>query len=377
VIILIAIATLATWTLLGGTFEQALIAAISVLVIACPCALGLATPTALVTGLGAAARAGILIKDIEALERIHAVSMVVFDKTGTLTLGRPTVTQMLTLAGDEHENVTLAASLQNASEHPLARAILVYAKEKGAMARPVTAFKNNLGLGIEGRVGNVEVMMGSEAFAQSHQIHAAIPANMAEQTVIILMADRQPRAIFAIADAARPESKAAITALHEAGFETWLLSGDNTRVAQRIGRELGVGNVMAGVSPAAKAQEIQMLRNAGKIVAMVGDGVNDAPALAAADVGIAMGSGTDVAMATAGVTLLRPDPRLVSAAIEIGKATWRKIHENLFWAFVYNVIGIPLAAFGLLTPAIAGAAMALSSVSVVTNSLRLKRWRPS
>jgi P-type Cu+ transporter len=375
VILVISVLTFAAWLMLGSTFDAAFISAISVLVIACPCALGLATPTALVTGLGAAARAGILIKDIEALERIHAVSTVVFDKTGTLTVGKPVITRMITLAGDEHENLSLAASLQNASEHPLARAILTYAKDHNAILHPVAAFKNHPGFGVEGRVAESHMLMGNESFARTHNITVSLPDDWADQTVVILAVDRKAHAIFAIADALRPKSKIAIKMLHHAGYETWMLSGDRDGVAQRIGRELGIGRIKAGVKPDQKAREIEGLRQAGKVVAMVGDGVNDAPALAAADVGIAMGTGTDVAMATAGITLLRPDPRLVPAAIDIGQATWRKIRENLFWAFVYNLIGVPLAAFGFLTPALAGAAMALSSVSVVTNSLRLKRWR--
>ncbi len=377
VIILASLTTFASWLLVGQTLEYAFITAVAVLVIACPCALGLATPTALVAGLGAAARAGILIKDIEALERIHDVSTIVFDKTGTLTNGKPTVTQMITLAGDERENISLAASLQNASEHPLAKAVLGFAKTRSAQMSPITDFKAHPGRGVEARIDQSVVFMGNDAFAREHNIKLVIPRDVQDQTIAILGVDGKARAIFAIADSLRVTSKAAISALHAAGFETWLLSGDRKAVAEKIGQELGIGRVMAEILPAQKAREIENIRSLGKGVVMVGDGINDAPALATADVGIAMGGGTDVAMATAGITLLRPDPRLVGAAIDIGRATRRIIRENLFWAFVFNLIGVPLAALGFLNPAIAGAAMALSSVSVVTNALRLKRWRPS
>jgi Cu+-exporting ATPase len=375
-VLLMAAATFAVWLAAGGGFDHAFVAAVSVLVIACPCALGLATPTALVTGLGAAARAGILVKDIEALERLHAVTTVVFDKTGTLTLGRPAVTKTIVLAGPERENLALAASVQNASEHPLAKAMLNHAKDQGVSPYPVSEFVARLGLGVEGRVNGRHVAVGSVAFAESLGASLNLDPDDDTATPVVLLVDRVPHAVFMIADMPRPQSRAAIAALRAAGFTTWLLSGDRANVALRIGRDLGVDAVRADVKPDDKAREVERLRRQGAVVAMVGDGVNDAPALAAADVGIAMGSGTDVAMATAGITLLRPDPRLVAAAVEIGHATRAKIRENLFWAFVYNLVGVPLAALGFLTPALAGAAMALSSVSVVTNSLRLARWRP-
>ncbi|MBL8645229.1 MAG: cadmium-translocating P-type ATPase [Rhodospirillaceae bacterium] len=375
VIVALAALTFGGWLMLGGTFDQAFMAAVSVLVIACPCALGLATPTALVTGLGVAARTGILIKDIEALERAHAVTTVVFDKTGTLTKGELSVTEVKTWVGDEAENIAIAASVQNASEHPLAKAIVRFAREKNIALRPTTDFSSTPGAGVAARVDGHVVVIGNAAFLSSQGI--AVPTLSAgPQTFVLLAVNGDARAAFFIADQLRPESAAAVKTLNEHQIKTILLSGDHPDVVARLSAEVGIAAAKGGVRPEHKAAEIQALRGNGAVVAMVGDGVNDAPALSAADVGIAMGSGTDVAMETAGITLLRPDPRLVPAAIDISRATWRKVRQNLFWAFIYNVIGLPLAAFGLLTPALAGAAMALSSVSVVTNALFLKLWRP-
>jgi Cu+-exporting ATPase len=373
VIVVLAAVTFTAWVLTGHNFDQAFVASVAVLVIACPCALGLATPTALVTGLGVAAQHGILIKDIEALERAHAVSAVVFDKTGTLTKGQLSVVDVVTWAGGAAENLALAASVQQASEHPVARAILAFAGPTPRLA--ISDFQSTPGGGVRARAGGQEVALGNVEFLAAHGI--PVPAAIdTPHTYIVLAVNGAARAAYIIADQLRAESYGAVATLKARGIDTVLLSGDRTQVVARMADALGVSQATGAVKPDQKASHIQRLQAQGKIVAMVGDGVNDAPALSAADVGIAMGTGTDVAMETAGITLLRPDPRLVPAAIDISKATWRKVRENLFWAFIYNLIGLPLAAFGFLTPALAGAAMALSSVSVVTNALFLKRWKP-
>ncbi|MDX2143717.1 MAG: heavy metal translocating P-type ATPase [Rhodospirillaceae bacterium] len=381
VVIVLAALTIAAWLVLGQPLEQAIIAGVSVLVIACPCALGLATPAALVTGLGAAARAGILIKDIEALERAHAVTRIVFDKTGTLTEGRPRVTAMTVLSGDRADALAAAASVQSASEHPLAKAMVAYATAEGIKPQPVMQFVSHAGGGVTGRVGDRKVTVGNADFLKRNGIdttpahHALTELESRGETPVLVALNGTVSAVFGLADAPRAQSAAAITALNERGIASILLSGDTPRVASIMGRRLGIDDARGGIKPEDKAREIAALRSQGQVVAMVGDGINDAPALAAADVGIAMGGGTDVAMQTAGITLLRPDPRLVAAAMDISRATWRKIRENLFWAFIYNLVGLPLAALGILTPALAGAAMAASSLSVVINALALKRWR--
>jgi Cu+-exporting ATPase len=382
IVIGIAALTFGGWLLAGAGFEAALVAAVSVLVIACPCALGLATPTAIMTGTGAAARAGILIKDVVALEQAHAVDAVIFDKTGTLTTGRPTVIDMYTADGNESDMLTGLASLQQGSEHPLARAVLLKAADLGLEPGAVENFKSFTGFGVEGQIGGHWIRSGNADFMQQHNLD---PAPLREQanawesqgrTVIYVARDDRLLGMLAIADPLRPEATPAVTELRRMGIRTLLLSGDAERVAAEIGRQVGVDEARGGVRPADKAAAVEALRANGAHVGMVGDGINDAPALAAADVGLAMGSGTDVAMETAGITLMRSNPGLVPAAIAVSRATWRKIRQNLFWAFIYNVIGIPFAAAGLLSPTLAGAAMAFSSVSVVTNSLLLRRWRP-
>jgi len=381
-VIAIAVGTFTAWLLAGGTMETALVAAVSVLVIACPCALGLATPTAMVTGTGAAARGGILIRDIEALERAHRVDTVIFDKTGTLTEGRPQVTAIEAADGDSRGLLALAAAVQRLSEHPLARAIADHAAAEGVALHPATDFQSHTGLGVTAAVDGRPVVIGNRALLAREGIETDPLEARAEAleahggTVMWLAADGRAAGLVAVADAVRPEAKEAVAALRRAGIATVMLSGDTARVAEAVAAAVGIDTVRAPVRPEDKAAEVERLRGQGRVVAMVGDGINDAPALAAADIGIAMGGGTDVAMETAGLTLMRPDPRLVGAALGVSRATWRKIWQNLFWAFVYNVVGLPIAALGLLSPAIAGAAMALSSVSVVTNSLLLRRWRP-
>ncbi len=365
-----------------GTFEAALVAAVSVLVIACPCALGLATPTAIMTGTGAAARSGILIKDVASLERAHGVTAVIFDKTGTLTEGKPSITSIHTVRGSEEELLAIAGSVQQGSEHPLAKAILDQTTERRLKLTPVDNFQSHTGTGVSGRVSGKEVFIGNEELLANNSIDSSVTNECAqkwldEAKTVIWIADRQGvMGILSITDPLRNNSRSAVQVLKDMGVKTLMLSGDAPKVAQTIGKQAGVDDARGGVKPDEKSAVVNELKQAGYVVGMIGDGINDAPALAAADVGIAMGSGTDIAMETAGITLMRSDPRLVAASISASRATFSKIKQNLFWAFIYNIIGIPLAAMGMLTPTIAGVAMALSSVSVVSNSLLLRRWKP-
>ena len=383
VVIGLALLTGLGWWLTGHGIEPALVAAVSVLVIACPCALGLATPAALVAGTGAAARAGILIRDIDALERAHAVETVIFDKTGTLTLGTPVVTDVFTIGPGARDMLRLAATVQTGSEHPLGRAMITAARADGwtppATPPAITALP---GLGLTATLDGRRIAIGNAALMQALTVDLSFfRTELARlegegRTVVIVARDREAIGLIGLADAARATSAEAVTALRRRGIVTRLASGDGVTVAERIGRSLGLDQSTGGLRPADKASLVTRLRAAGHIVAMVGDGINDAPALRAAYASIAMGSGTDIAMETAGITLMRPDPRLVGEALAISRRTWAKIRQNLALAFVYNIIGIPLAALGYLSPALAGAAMALSSVSVVTNALMLTRWRP-
>ena len=398
-----ALVALLAWWVLAGSFVAGLIAAVSVLVIACPCALGLATPTALMVGTGAAARAGILIRDAEALERAHRIDTVVLDKTGTLTEGHPAVTEVVLyrhgrawpghpgLAGEdtnasamtEPDLLRLAASAQAGSEHPLARAVL--ARAEGVPLLPLADFQALPGLGLTAQAGDRRVAIGNRALMQQHDVPLALETKAAElesqgRTVMWIAALEPEPALLgciAVADPIKPHAVAAVTRLRELGIRPILLTGDNRRTAQAVASALGIDEVRAEVLPADKADHVERLQREGRVAAMVGDGVNDAPALAQADVGIAMGTGADVAMQAAGITLMRGEPLLVADAIAISRATWRKIRQNLFWAFFYNVVGIPLAGFGLLSPMLAGGAMAFSSVSVVSNALLLRRWRPN
>jgi P-type Cu+ transporter len=398
VVIGIALLTLAGWLLAGADISRALINAVSVLVIACPCALGLATPTAIMVGTGTAARFGILIKDAQALELAHAVRTVAFDKTGTLTEGRPGLVAALPAAGQSSESLLAqAAALQAGSEHPLARAVLSALPAGTPAPAAARAVEAIAGRGIGGVVDGRALRLGSSRLMREIGADTGALADRAatlqsDGRTLSWLAELAPEGparvlgLLAFGDAVKPGAAAAIAQLHALGIKTLLISGDNAQAAQAVGRALGIDDVRAEVLPADKAQTVATLRaasGAGK-VAMVGDGINDAPALAAADVGIAMAGtdasglalGTDAAMQAAGITLLRGDPALVAQAIELSRRTTAKIRQNLFWAFAYNVVGIPLAAFGLLSPMVAGAAMALSSVSVVTNALLLKRWRP-
>ena len=377
-----ALVALLAWWVLAGSFAAGLIAAVSVLVIACPCALGLATPTALMVGTGAAARAGILIRDAEALERAHGVDTVVLDKTGTLTEGRPAVTEILPAGMPADALLRLAAAAQTGSEHPLARAIL--ARADGLQRGLLTEFQSHTGLGLTAQVDGRRIAIGNRRLMATHGVELALETAAAaletQGRTVMWIAALDPPALLgaiAVADPVKPHAAEAVRRLRAAGVEPILLTGDNARTAQAVAAALGIRDVHAEVLPADKAAHVERLQRAGHRVAMVGDGVNDAPALAQADVGIAMGTGADVAMQAAGITLMRGEPLLIADAIGISRATWRKIRQNLFWAFVYNVVGIPLAGFGLLSPMLAGAAMAFSSVSVVSNALLLRRWRPA
>ncbi|MBK8457368.1 MAG: heavy metal translocating P-type ATPase [Phyllobacteriaceae bacterium] len=378
-IILLATLTFFGWWLWSGEIESALSPAIAVLVIACPCALGLATPTALVAGTGAAARAGILIRDVEALDRAQAIGAVAFDKTGTLTLGLPRVVATHAVDGDAEALMAFAAAVESASEHPLARAIVAAAVTGFAPAVGVRAVR---GEGITGMAGDKRiavgdaVLMAREGVPPAEVIAAALKLPEAATLAFVALDGRLAGAI-ALADAARPEAAEAVALLAARGLPAMMITGDNEKVAAAIGAELGIANICAGVKPAEKMATVKAFRqDTGKPVAFVGDGLNDGPALAAADLGIALSSGTEVAREAAAITLMRPDLRLVADALDIAARTRRTIVQNLGWAFLYNVIGIPLAAFGLLSPVFAGAAMAFSSVSVVTNSALLARWRP-
>ena len=381
----IAAATLVAWGLFTGNWEHALLNAVAVLVIACPCALGLATPAAIMAGTGVAAKHGVLIKDAEALEIAHRVAAVAFDKTGTLTAGRPTLVALEPADGERRAALALAAAVQQGSEHPLARAVLSAAAAEGVRAPSAASASAVAGRGMRADVEGRELALGStrwmgELGMDFGALQGRARALEGEGSTVSWLAELAPQrrilALLALGDAVKPEAAEAVRALQARGVATAMISGDGRAAAEAIAGRIGIRDVFAEVLPAEKADVVARLRRERGIVAMVGDGVNDAPALAAADIGFAMGSGTDAAMHAAGVTLMRGDPRLVAAALDISRRTTAKIRQNLFWAFFYNVVGIPLAALGLLSPVVAGAAMALSSVSVVTNALLLKRWKP-
>lgn len=398
VVLVVALITLLGWWLNGHTFELAVIHAVAVLVIACPCALGLATPAAIMVGTGVAASYGILIKDAQALELAHKVDTVAFDKTGTLTVGRPRLTAFVVAEGgdeaqlpaDEKRLLAAAASLQSGSEHPLARAVVAAAQERGIAIEAPDHVRAVPGRGSEGEVGVSSYLIGSLRWMQELKVDLGALAARSQQlqqdgATVSAMVQRTTqglvlRALMAFGDEPKPGAKEALATLRSRGIRTVMISGDNRGAAEAMARRLGLrpeeGEVMAEVLPGDKAAQVAKLKEGGHTVCMVGDGVNDAPALAAADVGMAMGNGTDVAMHAAGITLMRGDPLLVAAALDVSDRTVAKIRQNLFWAFAYNVAGIPLAALGFLNPVVAGAAMAMSSVSVMTNALLLKRWRP-
>ncbi len=393
VVLGIAVLTFFGWLAWSGDWEQALISAVAVLVIACPCALGLATPTAIMAGTGVAARRGILIKDAEALEVAHSVTTVAFDKTGTLTEGKPSLVAVEAgLDAQVGQVLTQAAALQQGSDHPLAHAVMEKAKAEGIAVPAARDARALPGRGVEAVVDGQRLLLGStrlmnESGAQPGALLMTAQRLEGEgRSISWLLAPTEGAAtgdapgarvlgLLAFGDTIKPASQAAVARLRALGIRTVMLTGDNHGSAQAVARELGIDEVRAELLPGGKAEIVQHLRNQGQVVAMVGDGLNDAPSLVAADVGLSMSTGTDVAMEAAGITLMRGDPRLVADAFDVSRRTYSKIQQGLFWAFAYNVLGIPLAAFGLLSPVIAGAAMAFSSVSVVANALTLRRWR--
>lgn len=374
IVFVIAVITFAGWTYAGVGAEAAFINAITVLVIACPCALGLATPTAIMAGTGVGARHGILIKDAGSLELAHKISICVFDKTGTLTEGKPKLLKIISLSNlDENSVVQIAASLQQGSEHPLAKAF------RHDDLSPIHNFQAIIGHGVQADIDGTTYSLGNRKLVQGDITAFEAQAQAAENkgmTVVWLATPDQIIAIFGIGDKVKVTSSKAVTELKNINISSVMLTGDNARTAQSVAKETGIETVIANVLPNEKADHVQALKKDGVTLAMVGDGINDAPALAIADVSFAMGTGSDVAIHSAGVTLMRSDPALIAQAVDLSKMTYRKIQQNLFWAFIYNVIALPAAAFGLLNPVIAGAAMALSSVSVVSNSLLLTRWKP-
>ena len=374
----IALATFVGWWIYSGDFAEALVNAVAVLVIACPCALGLATPTAIMVGTGQGARAGILVRNAEALERAERITVLALDKTGTLTCGLPQVTDVVprALAGDEA--LCLAALLEQNSEHPLAKAVVAAgtAVQTGGDERKVAGFKAIPGCGVEGEIDGRALRLGSPTWLGLAADPVVGELQQAGKTVVALNEGESTLAIFAVADALRPTSRLAVSRLRERGIRVVMLTGDNAATAAAIATEAGIDEFRAGILPGDKAAAVQELKAGGGVVAMVGDGINDAPALAAADVSFAIGAGSDAAIEAADLTLIRSDLLGVVDAIALSAATLGKIRQNLFFAFIYNVLGIPLAALGWLNPVVAGAAMAMSSVSVVSNSLLLKRWRP-
>lgn len=391
-VIVVAIITLFVWWFVGPEPRLAygIVNAVAVLIIACPCALGLATPMSVMVGVGRGAQAGVLIKKAEAMELMEKVDTLVVDKTGTLTEGRPRVTGIVPSDSiSETELLTAAASVEQNSEHPLAAAVVNSARERGITAPAVTDFESTTGGGVMGRVNGRRVLVGKPAFLQAQKVAGleelqARAAKLQEQgeTVIFVAADDRAAGIIGIADPIKESTPGAIDQLHKLGLKIIMLTGDNARTAQAVAAKLGIDEVEAGVEPQNKNKRVLQLREQGRVVAMAGDGINDAPALAAADVGIAMGTGTDVAMESAGITLLKGDLSGIEKAIRLSRAMMRNIRQNLFFAFIYNALGIPIAAgvlypfFGiLLSPIIAGAAMSFSSVSVIANALRLRTVR--
>ncbi len=386
VVLIISAVTFFTWGFLTGDWQQALLNAVAVQVIACPCALGLATPTSIMAGTGVAARYGILIKDAEALETAHAISMVVFDKTGTLTEGKPAVIAIEGVSRTELEVLTLARAVQQYSDHPLAKSVEAEGIRRNVPLRAASAARALPGRGVCADVDGLKVYLGNPRLLQEIGLSVdgmddvAALHEKAGRTVSWLAVQIEGKAelagLLAFGDTVKFSAKLAVERLRVIGVSSVMLTGDNRGSAKAVASAVGIAEFQAEVLPGDKASVVSELKSKGEIVAMVGDGINDAPALAAAEIGIAMSTGTDVAMHTAGITLMRGDPALVADAIDISKRTYRKIQQNLGWAFIYNVVGIPLAALGYLNPIIAGAAMAFSSVSVVSNALLLRRWTP-
>jgi Cu+-exporting ATPase len=384
-IISIAVLTFLGWYFVGdpGNFSRALINCISVLVIACPCALGLATPTSIMVGTGKGAENGILIKGAEHLENAHRLTAIVLDKTGTITKGEPDVTDIISLAHlNESELLQIAVSAEKKSEHPLAEAIVKFGQSRGILAADPERFTAIPGYGVEVFQGGNRILVGTRKLMRENNIIIDPLISQIEslegqgKTVMLMSFEDQMLGLLAVADTIKEHSADAVVELKQLGIEVWMITGDNERTARTIANQVGIDNVMFEVLPEHKAQKVESLKQEGKVVAMVGDGINDAPALATADVGFAIGSGTDVAIEAADITLMRGDLGGIVAAIKLSKATMKNIKQNLFWALIYNSLGIPVAVAGYLSPVVAGAAMAFSSVSVVMNALRLKRFRP-
>jgi Cu+-exporting ATPase len=390
VVLVIALITLLGWGLTGSDWERAILNAVAVLVIACPCALGLATPAAIMAGTGMAARHGILIRDADALELAHRIDYVVFDKTGTLTVGKPALTDLQGFGIEEGALLQLAAAVEHGSHHPLASAVMNAAVARKLQWPEASAVQDFAGSGVRAELEGRTLYFGNERWMGELGLNEFAPQPSAQQssaqqwrgqgkTVSWLAEDgqggRRLLGALAFGDTVKPTAGPAIEQLQALGLSTMLLTGDHEASAAHVAEALGIDRVLANQTPESKAQAVNELKQQQHVVAMVGDGINDAPALALADTSFAMSTGTDVAMHTAAVTLMRADPRLVGDTIDISRRTYNKIRQNLFWAFIYNLIGIPLAAFGLLSPVVAGAAMALSSVSVITNALLLRRWR--
>jgi Cu+-exporting ATPase len=380
VVLAVAAITFAGWWLAAGDFSTALINAVAVLVIACPCALGLATPTAIIVGSGRGAQSGILVRDAAALERAEKIRVLAVDKTGTLTEGHPEVTDIVPADGiSEREMMSWAAALEQGSEHPLANAIVRRARELGTVVEQAGAVRAHPGYGIEGDIGGRHIVLGAPAWIEEHAPALSrdrLNTLAGEGKTVIAMADASRfLGLIAIADRLRASSPDAVAKLKDLGIDVVMLTGDNEATALTMATAAGIERWKAGLTPPHKAAEIERLKTEYGLVGMAGDGINDAPALAAADVSFAFAGGADIAIEAADVTLMRNDLMSAADAVRLSRATLAKIRQNLFFAFVYNALGIPLAAFGLLNPVIAAAAMALSSVSVVGNSLLLKRWR--
>ncbi len=380
-----AVLTLIIWCIVSKDFSSSLIHAVAVLVIACPCALGLATPTAIMVGTGVGAQQGILIKGGEYLETACKINTVVLDKTGTITKGTPEVTDIVALGSlDETEILSLASSVEKSSEHPLGQAIYKYGLEHGTVD-DVEDFTSITGKGVFGVIRGQDVYVGTRGLIHE-KVHctdqelekmetALVDLEGQGKTAMVVATDDKVVGVVAVADTLKESSRGAIDRMKQMGIEVYMITGDNERTAKAIAAQVGIDHVLAQVLPEHKAEAVEKLKNQGKIVAMVGDGINDAPALATADIGMAIGTGTDIAMEAADITLMNGDLNLIPRALKLSKATMRKIKQNLFWAFIYNSVGIPFAALGFLTPVIAGGAMAFSSVSVVTNSLSLKNFK--
>jgi len=381
-VVAIASITFLVWYFIlePGNFSRALINFTAVMVIACPCALGLATPTSIMVGTGKGAENGILIKGAEHLENAHRLTAIVLDKTGTITKGEPEVTDILSINGmTEAELLQLAVAAEKNSEHPLGQAVVNYGKNTGITSAEPEQFTSIPGHGVQAVVNGRQLLIGTRKLMSDHNVvyqeqsDAISELEAQGKTVMLLAIDAQLAALLAVADTVKETSAQAVTNLQQMGLEVWMITGDNERTANFIARQVGITHVLSEVLPEHKADKVAALKKEGKIVAMVGDGINDAPALATADVGFAIGTGTDIAIEAADITLMRGDLNGIVSAIRLSRKTMANIKQNLFWALIYNTLGIPIAAAGFLSPVLAGAAMAFSSVSVVTNALRLKR----